>query len=89
MRKSIKRARTRNKLREMRLKALIPSEAKLAKLSGICRTTICALENNRITLSVENALRLKRILGCSLDELYEEELSEGQESGAGCEVHRS
>lgn len=67
----IKGSRPKNRLRELRLRALIPSEAELARRSGICRTTICALEKNRITLSIENAFRLKRILGCTLDELYE------------------
>ncbi len=69
---SIKHSRLKNRLRELRLRALIPSEAELARRSGICRTTICALEKNRITLSIENAFRLKRILGCTLDQLYEE-----------------
>lgn len=70
----------RNKVRELRLKALIPSQAELARRSGICRTTICALENNRTALSIQYAFRLKKILGCSLDELYEEFTSQGTES---------
>lgn len=61
-----------NKVRELRLRMLIASQAELARLSGICRTTICALENNRIPLSIEYARRLKKILGCSLDDFYEE-----------------
>ena len=62
----------RNKVRELRLKALIPSQAELARRSGICRTTICALENNRTALSIHYAFRLRKVLGCYLDDLYEE-----------------
>ena len=62
----------RNNLRRCRLEALIVSQAKLARLTGICRTTICALENNRIPLSIQHALLIKRVLCCSLDDLYEE-----------------
>lgn len=69
----------RNKVRELRLKALIPSQAELARRSKICRTTICALENNRIALSIRHAFRLKKVLGCSLDDLYEEFTSESKE----------
>ena len=79
---SMKRLYYRNKLRELRLKALIPSQAELARRSGIYRTTICALENNRTALSVYYAFRLKKVLGCSLDDLYEEFTSEGTESSA-------
>ena len=62
----------RNNLRRCRLEALIVSQAKLARLTGICRTTICALENNLIPFSIQHALLIKRALCCSLDDLYEE-----------------
>jgi len=62
----------RNRLRECRLRALIPSQAELARWTGICRTTICALEKNRIPLSIHNAMLVRKAIGCSLDELYEE-----------------
>lgn len=72
MPRSINLGHYRNRLTELRLRALISSQAELSRLSGICRTTICALENNRIALSIQYALRLKKVLGCSLDDLYEE-----------------
>jgi len=72
--------RYRNKVRELRLKALIPSQAELARRSGICRTRICALENNRTPLSIRYAFRLKKVLRCSLDDLYEEFTGEGTKS---------
>ena len=65
------RARYRNCLRRCRLRGLIISEAELARRTGIERTVISALENNRRFLSIEQALLIKEVLGCSLDDLYE------------------
>ena len=69
-----------NNLQRCRLEALIPSQAKLARLTGICRTTICALENNRIPLSIHYAMLIKRALRCSLDDLYKEILNDRTKS---------
>lgn len=63
--------RYRNRLRECRLRSLICTQMELARKSGIDRTTISALENNRLFLSIHYALRLREVLGCSLDDLYE------------------
>lgn len=79
---SMERLYYRNRVRELRLRALIPSQAELARRSGICRTTICALEKNRSSLSIQYAFRLRKVLGCSLDDLYEELTGEGTESEA-------
>jgi DNA-binding XRE family transcriptional regulator len=70
----------RNKLRECRLRALIPSQAELARRSGIDRTTISHLENNHLFLSIHYALRLREVLGCSLDDLYAEIMGDETES---------
>ena len=72
--------RHRNRLRECRLRSLIPTQLKLARKSGIDRTTISALENNRLFLSIHYALRLREVLGCSLDDLYEETAREGRKT---------
>jgi len=64
-------SRYRNRLRECRLKGLIISEAELARRTGIERTIISALENNRRFLCIEHALLIKEVLGCPLDDLYE------------------
>lgn len=64
--------RYRNRVREIRLRALISSQAELARRTGICRSTTCALENNRIGLSINYAMIIKQALGCCLDDLYEE-----------------
>ena len=73
----------RNRLREVRLRALLPSQADLARAAGICRTTICALENNRIQLTIHHAMKLKGALGCSLDDLYEDPLWGQPDCGVG------
>jgi len=65
------RSRYRNRLRECRLKGLIISEAELARRTGIERTIISALENNRRFLCIEHALLIREVLGCPLDDLYE------------------
>jgi transcriptional regulator with XRE-family HTH domain len=65
------RTRYRNRLRECRLRGLIISEAELARRTGIQRTTLSALENNRRFLPIEHALLIREVLGCTLDELYE------------------
>ena len=70
----------RNRVRECRLRALIVSQAELARLTGICRTTICALENNRIPLSISYAILIRRATSCSLDDLYEEITSEATQA---------
>ncbi|MFH1491166.1 MAG: helix-turn-helix domain-containing protein [Pseudomonadota bacterium] len=61
----------RNKVREIRLRALIATQTELAKLTGIDRTTISHIENQRFPLSIKHALAIREALGCSLDDLYE------------------
>jgi DNA-binding XRE family transcriptional regulator len=60
-----------SRLRKCRLRAMIATQKELAKLTGIDRTTISALENNRLFLSSAYALIFKEKLGCSLDDLFE------------------
>lgn len=63
--------RYRNRVRECRLKAMIAKQEQLATMSGISRTIISALENDRLFLSSAYALILAEVLGCTLDDLYE------------------
>jgi DNA-binding XRE family transcriptional regulator len=74
----------RNRVRECRLRALVGSQTELARLTGIDRTTISHLENQRLFLSIRNALVIKEALGCSLDELYEK-VAPGEESNGRAE----
>lgn len=63
--------RYRNKVHECRLKALVSTQGDLADLTRINRTTISALENNRLFLSAAYALVIAEALHCRLDDLYE------------------
>ena len=62
----------RSRLRECRLKAAIGTQQELARLTGIDRTTISAIERGRLFLSSRYALVFREILRCSLDDFYEE-----------------
>jgi len=62
----------RNRVRECRLRAMVATQEELASLTGIPRTTVSALENNRLFLSSGYALLIAQALGCKLDDLYEE-----------------
>jgi DNA-binding XRE family transcriptional regulator len=50
---------------------MIPKQDTLARMTGISRTTINALERNRLFLSSHYALLIAEALDCSLDDLYE------------------
>jgi len=50
---------------------MIPKQEVLAMRTGIPRTTISALENNKLFLSAPYALLIRDELRCSLDDLYE------------------
>jgi DNA-binding XRE family transcriptional regulator len=63
----------RNRVRDCRLLARIAKQEDLAKTTGINRSTINALENNRLFLSSPYALLIAEALGCKLDELYEKQ----------------
>jgi transcriptional regulator with XRE-family HTH domain len=63
--------RYHNRVRDCRLRALISKQEDLAKMTGISRSVLSALENNRIFLSAPYALLIAECLGCRLDELYE------------------
>ncbi len=60
----------RNRVRECRLRAIVGKQEELAKMTGIPRSTINALENNRLFLSSQYALLIRDVLGCTLDDLY-------------------
>lgn len=60
----------RNRVRECRLRAMVAKQKDLARMTGIDRSTINALENNRLFLSSPYALLIAEALGCRLDDLY-------------------
>ena len=61
----------RNRVRDCRLRAMIPKQEDLATMTGISRSTINALENNRLFLSSPYALLIAEALNCQLNDLYE------------------
>ncbi len=63
----------RNRVKNCRLGALIDKQEDLANMTGISRSTINALENNRIFLSSPYALVIAEALNCRLDDLYEKQ----------------
>ena len=70
--------RYRNRVRECRLRAMVAKQEDLARMTGISRSTISALENNRLFLSSPYALLIAEALRCRLDDLYDR-----QNSGSG------
>ena len=65
------RNRYKNRVKQCRLKALVETQADLAKLTGISRSTLNNIENNKIFLSSYYGLLIAEALGCSLSDLYE------------------
>jgi DNA-binding XRE family transcriptional regulator len=63
--------RYRNRVRECRLRAVVAKQEDLARMTGINRSIINALENNRLFLSAPYALLICEALKCKLDDLYE------------------
>ncbi len=46
------------------------TQAELAKVVGVTRQTIVALETSRYAPSLELAMKLASVFGCSVDELF-------------------
>jgi DNA-binding XRE family transcriptional regulator len=65
------RSRYRNHVRACRLRAEVAKQETLARCTGIPRTTVSALECNKLFLSAPYALLIRDALGCSMDDLYE------------------
>lgn len=49
---------------------MIAKQEVLALRTGIPRTTLSALETNKLFLSAPYALLIRDVLGCTLDDLY-------------------
>jgi len=75
------RSQYRNRVRTCRLRAEIAKQEVLSLRTGIPRTTLSALENNRLFLSAPYALLIRDELGCSLDDLYERSPSSSGHDG--------
>ncbi len=66
------REKVLNNLRQRRLNAELTQED-LARLTGVTRQTIIAIEKGNYTPSVLLALRLARHLNCEVEDLFYEE----------------
>jgi len=60
----------RNRIRDCRMNALVQKQEDLSDMTGISRSTINALENNRLFLSSHYALLIAAALDCKLDDLF-------------------
>ena len=61
-----------NKIREYRTRLKLTQE-ELAKKVGVTRLTIISLEKKRYEPSVGLALKLAKVLGCTVEELFKVE----------------
>jgi putative transcriptional regulator len=61
----------RNRIRELRVAIDGMTQEKLAKLCGVTRQTIIALEAGRYSPSLELAFRIAHALGRTLDEVFQ------------------
>jgi putative transcriptional regulator len=60
----------RNEIRVARLARAEMTQAELARLCGVTRQTIIALEAEKYSPSIELAFKLARALGRNLDEVF-------------------
>lgn len=60
----------RNEIRVLRLARAEMTQAELARLCGVTRQTIIALEAEKYSPSLELAFKLARALGRNLDEVF-------------------
>jgi putative transcriptional regulator len=60
----------RNEIRRMRQEEPSMTQAELARLCGVTRQTIIALEAEKYSPSLELAFRLARALGRNLEEVF-------------------
>jgi putative transcriptional regulator len=61
----------RNRIRELRIAIDGMTQEKLAKLCGVTRQTIIALEAGRYSPSLELAFKIAHALGRTLDEVFQ------------------
>jgi len=59
-----------NNLRRLRFDRDQMSQAELARIVDVTRQTIVALETGRYTPSLELAMRLATVFGCTVDEVF-------------------
>lgn len=68
----VKKVGTEIKIRRIRSRI---TQKELAEILGVSQTHLSNVENGRTMLGVEGLLKVKRYLGCTLDELLDPEMS--------------
>jgi len=69
IKKMIKMALAKNKLKEMRENKRFTQE-KLAELSGVSRQTIISIETGKYVPSLELAIKFAKIFNCKVEDLF-------------------
>lgn len=68
-----------NRVREHRLRALVVTETELARRVNLSPSSISRIENQKVFLTAQNALRLAEVLNCGIGDLYAKNNEEGEE----------
>lgn len=64
------KSRVKNRIRELRFQHGEMTQEELAREVGVARQTIIAIEQGRYCPSLESALRMARIFGLSVDQVF-------------------
>jgi putative transcriptional regulator len=70
------KSRVQNKIRELRFKHGEMTQQDLAQQIGVARQTIIAIEQGKFCPSLESALRMARVFGTAVDDIFTLEESE-------------
>lgn len=65
-----KKSTISNRIRELRFKHGEMTQQELAKLIGVARQTVIAMEQGRFSPSLESALRLAQVFDSTVDEIF-------------------
>lgn len=63
--------RVTNRIKELRAAAGDLTQAELARRIGVTRQTVIAIEQGRYSPTLELAFQISRVLGTSLDEVFQ------------------
>jgi putative transcriptional regulator len=64
------KSRVKNRIRELRFQHGEMTQEELARQIGVARQTIIAVEQGRYCPSLESALRMAKVFGTSVDQVF-------------------
>lgn len=64
------KGRVKNRVRELRFQHGEMTQEELARQIGVARQTIIAIEQGRYCPSLESALRMAKVFGTSVDQVF-------------------